>query len=466
MRDIPYALRRVHDRPGSTIPTALAVTIALLVVGMPLQQALAATSSGPPLAAPTGGGMAATPRTLPADSTDSSGTLTGVLIGKDDGQSIPYGTVLLVETGVERFTDASGSFRIAGLTPGTYTVRARQIGYAPTDTTVRIDSAPAVTTVSIRLTQLPVILGAVRVRGHRSNKCVAAGIPDSTVDSNLATIFTQVRENVDRFRLLMEQYPFRYSREEEHFTRYDPGGDPRDARVSVDTTTFESRARRPYHIGGILYTDSDRAGQRRLYMYLPTFGELADPAFLAAHCFSYGGTASDHAAAGSNLIRVDFAPLSKIKQPDVSGSIYLDAQRLTVRRAVFEMTKPDAVHPPVIGFKVTTTFREFVPLVPLIDSVETEQPLPGEVYVRFAPKGSSPGSDVGGTSNNGFGESKRVTREALNRYRLLSIDFEQPSRGAGSSTPGTLTPDSTNACGQGSPDGIPTTQPCPAKPRS
>jgi len=293
--------------------------------------------------------MAATPRTLPADSTDSSGTLTGVLIGKDDGQSIPYGTVLLVETGVERFTDASGSFRIAGLTPGTYTVRARQIGYAPTDTTVRIDSAPAVTTVSIRLTQLPVILGAVRVRGHRSNKCVAAGIPDSTVDSNLATIFTQVRENVDRFRLLMEQYPFRYSREEEHFTRYDPGGDPGTPECQL--TPRRSNLALGDHITSAAYSTLTPTAPDNVacICICRRSAELADPAFLAAHCFSYGGTASDHAAAGSNLIRVDFAPLSKIKQPDVSGSIYLDAQRLTVRRAVFEMTKPDAVHPPSSG---------------------------------------------------------------------------------------------------------------------
>ena len=77
----------------------------------------------------------------------------------------------------------------------------------------------------------------------------------------------------------------------------------------------------------------------------PTFGELGDPAFLSAHCFRYGGTVSPPGSAGIDLIRLDFVPLDRIKQPDVSGSIYLDAQRLTVRRAEFELTKPDAVHP-------------------------------------------------------------------------------------------------------------------------
>jgi hypothetical protein len=353
--------------------------------------------------------------------TDSSGTLAGVLVGKEDGQPVPYGTVLIVETGEERFTSAGGAFRIAGLVPGTYTVRARQIGYAPKDTTVQIAPAPAVTTVSIPLARLPLILRTVRVQGHHSDKCVAAGIPDSAVDPALASLFTQVRENVDRYRLLMREYPFRYAREEQRFTRYDPEGVRRDVREAVDTAIFESRVRRPYHIGNILYYDDDATGRRLLYMYLPTFGELGDSAFLAAHCFRYGGEASAAGQSSEDLIRVDFVPLSRIKQPDVSGSVYLDASSLTVRRAVFEMTKPDEVRPPVVGFKVTTSFRELVPLVPLMDSVETEQPIAGEVYFRPPP-----------TPGNPDGSTRRVPREVIQRYRVLNVEFENATGGPAS----------------------------------
>ena len=60
--------------------------------------------------------------------------LAGVLLGRDDDQPIPYGTVTIIETGDARFTDADGHFRIGRIVPGTYTIRARQIGYAPTDT--------------------------------------------------------------------------------------------------------------------------------------------------------------------------------------------------------------------------------------------------------------------------------------------------------------------------------------------
>ncbi len=364
----------------------------------------------------------------PIPHSDSSGTLAGVLAGKEDGQPVPYGTVLLVETGEERFTDAAGAFRLGSIVPGTYTVRARQIGYAPKDTTVEIAPGPAVTTVAIKLAHLPVILSAVRVQGHQSDKCVAAGIPDSTVDPALATLFTQVRENVDRYRLLMREYPFRYAREEQRFNRYDPEGARRDVREAVDTTVFESRARRPYHVGSILYYDTDASGHRLLYMYLPTFGELGDSAFLASHCFRYGGEALGAGGASEDLVRVDFAPLAKIKQPDVSGSVYLDAQSLTVRRAVFQMTKPDAVHPPVVGFKVTTSFRELVPLVPLMDSVETEQPIAGEVYVRL------PRNDAPAPGNSG-GDARRMSLEIIQRYRVLNVEFENPSGGPASGPP-------------------------------
>jgi Carboxypeptidase regulatory-like domain len=370
-------------------------------------------------------GLAGAPQlyATPLSLIDSSGTLAGVIVGRDDGLPVPYGTVLIVETGEERFTTARGEFRIAGLVPGTYTVRARQIGYAPKDTTVQIAPGPAITTVSIPLRRLPVILRTVRVQGQRSDKCVAAGIPDSTVDPALASLFTQVRENVDRYRLLMREYPFRYAREEQRFTRYDPEGAHQDVRERVDTAVFESRARRPYHVGGILYYDNDAEGRRLLYMYLPTFGELGDSAFLAAHCFRYGGETPARGQSGEDLIRVDFVPLSRIKQPDVSGSVYLDAQRLTVRRAVFEMTKPDAVRPPVVGFKVTTSFRELVPLVPLMDSVETEQPIPGQVYFSFK-AGAAPAP---GNANDD--DARRVAREVIQRYRVLNVEFENSSGG-------------------------------------
>ncbi len=79
---------------------------------------------------------------------------------------------------------------------------------------------------------------------------------------------------------------------------------------------------------------------------------------------------------------MNFEPAKSIKSPDVSGSVYLDADSLVLRRAVFDMTKSGAAEPPILGFTVTTTFREILPLLPIVDSVETLQPLLFERTVR------------------------------------------------------------------------------------
>ena len=147
---------------------------------------------------------------------ESSGVLAGRIIDARDGRPVPYATVLLLGTDVAEFADSNGAFRLNDLVPGSYTLRARQIGYFPKDTALTIAPGTAATTVALRLTQFPALMPLVKVRGRRPRGCVATGIPDSTVNPSLAAVFSQVRENVDRFRLLLERYPFRYHREEQN----------------------------------------------------------------------------------------------------------------------------------------------------------------------------------------------------------------------------------------------------------
>ncbi len=335
---------------------------------------------------------------------DTSGTLTGTLVGRDDNQPVPYGTVLLVGMGDARFADADGHFRIARLAPGTYQLRARQIGYAPTDTTLLVDPGPAVTTIAIRLARLPSLLGLVKVEGHRSPGCVATGAPDSAVDPALATILAQVNENVDRFRLLWEQYPFRYTREEHTGILLEPGG--YDSQHE-ETASYESRSQRLYRVGAVVYQERDEAGQSRRVMYIPTFRDLADSAFLAAHCFSYGGAQRLDGKPSVRVLRLDFKPANTIATPDVEGSVYLDADRLLVRRAVFRLTKPESLEPPVVSVTVTSTYRELMPFVPVLDVARTVQPLP---------------------------QSGEVTRTAITEDRLTDYRFEDRKPGDQSTT--------------------------------
>ncbi len=344
------------------------------------------------------------------DAGDSSGVLAGELKGFDAGEPIAYATIDLVNVARASFADARGAFRLTRLVPGQYHLRARQIGYAPLDTIVQVDPGPSETTLSLRLHRVALKLARVSIAGRRGKGCLATGIPDSLVNPSLAGIFGQVRENVDRLRLLLDEYPFQFSREERRFIRSDPGG---DSAVVIDTVDYESRARRPYKVGSVVYVDYDAVGRRTRMMYLPTFRDLADPAFLAAHCFTYGGT-EGLGGHGTQVLRVDFQPASRISAPDVEGSVYLDAQSFIVRRAVFRLTRPGAAKPPVLGLEVTTSFRELVPLVPVFDSVESNQQMP---------TGSS-------SSGQGLvGGSTTVVRSAVEDDRLLGFTFEQRTPG-------------------------------------
>src|SRR5215472_2564465 len=128
---------------------------------------------------------------------DSSGVVSGVLQGSGGGEPIPYATVSLVNIGRSSFADAEGGFRLSRLAPGSYSLRVRQIGYTPLDTTIAVE-AGIETTLSLRLHRVALQLARISVTGRRGKGCVATGVPDSLVNPSLAAIFAQVRENVDR----------------------------------------------------------------------------------------------------------------------------------------------------------------------------------------------------------------------------------------------------------------------------
>ncbi len=358
----------------------------------------------------------------------SSAAVAGTLVDAENGRPVPYGTVTLVGTESARFADANGQFRLTTLRRGAFTLRARQIGYAPHDTALRIDSMPPSVPLVVRMHRIPAVLPLVRVNGGKD--CVATGPPDSAVNPGLAAIFTQVRENVDRFRLVLDEYPFRYRREERMVLRLMPGG---DITAWVDTLAYESQRDRRYRVGDVLFVDSNAVAHARRHMELPTFGELGDTAFLSAHCFSYGGTKALGGKRGPKVLEIDFRPATAIPGPDVEGAVYLDAKTFIVRRAVFRLTKPATARPPVLGLAVTTTFREIVPLVAVFDSVASEQKLP---------RGPARGQPDTVLSLGGPVPTPRVDRSAIGSYRVLDAAFE-------SRVLGTQSPSGSSATGNG-----------------
>ena len=205
---------------------------------------------------------------------------------------------------------------------------------------------------------------------------------------------------------MWDEYPFHYTRDRLFLLHLDPGG---STVQRTETATYESRSQRSYRVGAVVYDERDESGQRRRIMYLPTFRDLGDSTFLAAHCFTYGGAERLEGSGDDRALRLDFKPARSIGSPDVEGSVYLDASRLVVRRAVFRLTKPGTLDPPVVAFSVTSTYRELKPLVVVLDTARTVQPMP-----HTSPLGPRLGE---------------VTRTLITEDRLTDYQFERRAPG-------------------------------------
>jgi Carboxypeptidase regulatory-like domain len=300
---------------------------------------------------------------------DTTAVLSMLVTSREDGQGLPYGTIAIQPLGFTRFTDESGRLTVRRIPPGTYTLQAREIGFAPIDTVVTLTSGDQ-RAVTIALGRVAVRLARVTIRGgHRSRDCTAPGIPAYFSDSGVSEIFRLLKDNIDRVRLLTEQYPLEYSLDRVRLTRQ-PG--TFDRVIQHDTTVFDDR-KPAYRPGQVVYNEMDH-GEKRQMVRLITFADLGDSSFLANHCFEYGGQPTiDH----KPMIQIDFRSAKWLRTPDVEGSIFLDADRFVVRRAAFHLSHAERANPPIGEFGIVTTFREVAPLITLFETVDTDQPIDG-----------------------------------------------------------------------------------------
>lgn len=287
-----------------------------------------------------------------------------LVTSRDDGQPLPYGTITVEQLGITRFTDITGRLTFRNLAPGSYALHVREIGYAPSDTSVVL-SAGAHMDVAVRLGRVAIKLARIMVRGHRSHDCRVAGIPSGSGNDDFDAVFREFRANIDRVRLLTEQYPLQYSLERLRLRRH-PGAP--DVVIEHDTATFDDRSA-GYKPGSVVYDEMDH-GEKKQMVRLITFGDLADSTFQANHCFDYGG---EKKIDGKLMIQIDIRTGNWLRGPDIEGSIFLDAERYVVRRAMFTLWHGDRAKPSVGNFGVTTTFREVAPLLTLFETVDTDQ---------------------------------------------------------------------------------------------
>jgi hypothetical protein len=285
-----------------------------------------------------------------------SGTVRG-----SNGSPLPYSTASLRETGVERFANEVGEFVLANLTPGTYHLRVKQLGFTAFDTTIVLTPGQR---PQLRLVLAPIAfkLATVTIRG--SQACL---MPDSVVNSDFQTIIAELRKNADRERLLVTSYPFVY-RLEKQYDRLSPDGVPR--RGGIEVLAYRSDQRPRYAPGKVLRTDSTIREPDKRIMTIPVLEDLGDPEFLRNHCFRYLGTRSDREG---TTHRIDFKPVQSLRTPDIEGSVFLDTQSYVIRRAIFRLTEGRQLNPPVQELEVTTNFKEVFPGVTIIERVESVQ---------------------------------------------------------------------------------------------
>jgi len=311
-----------------------------------------------------------------------TGAILGDVVAAVDGRPLAYASIIVEPGDRRRFADAGGSFVIGALPPGSYYVRVRQIGFAAHDTVVEVAPGArsgggrlriALQVIALRLPRVTTFGDTSKIASGRlkAPACVVTGIPDSTSSPQLSALFAELQKNVDRYRLLVEEYPFRFAREEWRILRNGAGY---EQTMNLDTVVYNvhDMESRPYKPGSVVVWTLGPHGTPQQYMPLPTFRYLGDSAFQNTHCFEYVGEDSSGAYP---TIRVDFRPASSIRTPDLEGSVYLDEDRYIVRRAEFRITEPGRVVPPISELSVTTTFREIVPLVPLFDEVRYRRPV-------------------------------------------------------------------------------------------
>lgn len=319
-------------------------------------------------------------------------TLRGGVVASETGERIPFAVVVLDPGFTPRFTDDAGIFTFGGVTPGSYRLVARQVGFVPFDSLVTVTTATP--SLRIELRRIAVELRPITVSA--AGACLNPGPPDSS-DRDLAVIFDQLRQNAARYELLAQQYPHAY-RLLRQLTEYRQNGDERTTNAILEVRSAE---RWRYAPGRVV---TDVPGEYRTkVVHLPTLPDFADSAFHATHCFRLAGTDS---VAGRPYVRIDFRADERLRRADVNGSAFLDPVSYQVRHTSVSVTRLEAG---IAEWTANTAFRELAPNVIVLERVSAI-------------------TTMARTSG------RRAVTARLEEQRLIGVTFERPLPTARDST--------------------------------
>lgn len=285
---------------------------------------------------------------------------TTVIIGRvavRGGGPLPYAAVTINGRN-QQFADSLGRFQVEGIAAGNVTLRSRRIGFSPAEQVVRIQRGDTVR-VTLEMTRLAIQLPAVQTVAR---PCTNPGAPGRDADPGLVQLYQQLQQNAETFRLLSLAYPYVYATQRQFVTTYRDSVIDRSPLEELTGTSAKSWSYEP----GKMVFDRNSATS----MHLPTLATFAEESFAKAHCFIYAGLVD---VDGGRLLRMDFAPDAKIREPDVSGSIYLDPSNYQIRRSDIILSKvPYQLSGQMTGHTVRTWFAEIMPGVPIIGAVRAE----------------------------------------------------------------------------------------------
>jgi hypothetical protein len=292
------------------------------------------------------------------------GTIVGQIVAK--ATNVPVGYAIVSATPGDRRLFSSGDGRFTIRVPaGRVTLSTRLLGFVPADTTLDVGPRDTVR-VTIELSLITIRLPIVE---SRATACAHPGFANPHVGPELATLFQQVKENADRNRLLSRSYPFELDIERK-LTRAEPSLEARF--IAFDTVVRSSIRDWQYAPGKLLGRRTFESGAFMGTWFTVTMPELADFAddrFLINHCFDYAGP---EVVNGDTLLRVDFVPAPQIREPDVSGSIYLDAKTFQLRSTVLTLVNLNKrMRETMASQSIRAVFREAIPGVAVVDHISS-----------------------------------------------------------------------------------------------
>jgi hypothetical protein len=331
--------------------------------------ALGPDRAGGQTPAPPGGG----PATLPA----VGSSVAGRVLGWPDSLPIAGAMITVEALGRSALASRDGYFVLDHLPAGTHTLVIRQVGFRPTSLTVRVmalaDLPSADGRYTIALTRLPALLDLVVVRARplQQDACRDAGYRGAPMDPRVRPVMEQLEANVERMRDIGQRFPLEYQVVRTRHLRVETG-----ALVAQhgDTVLRRSDIRRPYAPGRVL--EKRLLGARPVMareMFVPGVVDLADGTFQATHCFRYAGLERQD---GQLLHRIDFAPLDRLFDADVAGSLWLDAHNWLLVRSAFRLTRVPAGMR-VRAVEVTAEYREARPGIVVPQALLTVETVKG-----------------------------------------------------------------------------------------